>query len=285
MLRCFDNGWRLSYSKMRPSHVTPAIVLRTRPFGESDKIVSFFTENFGKLTGIAKGAMRSRRRFMNSLEPFALVNLRFQDPAHSNLVLIQSTDLVSNFSQLLTSLERISYASYLVDITDGLLGEREENQKAFQHLMKGLNFVEKNETSLQFLTSFELKLLRLVGYQPFLDNCKRCHKDYLDYLKHADSRWYFSPVDGGILCDSCGRSRKEILPLGAAAIEVLGALQAEALDPSSRLLLPRSIIREIRAAVLGFIQFHMDREIKSASFLSAFSSVESGTLELVDSGK
>lgn len=282
MLRCFDNDWRLSQPKMRPSHVTPAIVLRTRPFGESDKIVSFFTENFGKLTGIAKGAMRSRKRFMNSLEPFALVNLRFQDPPHSNLVFIQSTDLVSNFGQLLTSLERISYASYLVDITDGLIGEREENPTAFQHLMRGLSFVEKNETSLHFLTSFELKLLRLVGYQPFLDNCKRCHKDC---LKDVDSRWYFSPVDGGILCDFCGRSRKEILPLGAAAIEVLSALQAEALDPSSRLLLPRSIIREIRTAVLGFIQFHMDREIKSASFLSAFSSVESETLELVDSGK
>ena len=267
---------------MRPSHVTPAIVLRTRPFGESDKIVSFFTKNFGKLTGIAKGAMRSRKRFMNSLEPFVFVNLRFQDPPHSNLVFIQSTDLVSSFKQLLTSLERISYASYLVDITDGLLGEREENPTAFQHLMEGLSFLEKNGTSLHFLTSFELKLLRLVGYQPFLDNCKRCHKDH---LKGADYRWHFSPIDGGILCESCGRSRKEVLPLSAAAIDVLSALQAETLGPSSCLLLPRSVIREIRTAVLGFIQFHMDREIKSASFLSAFSSVESGALELVDSGK
>jgi len=67
---------------MRLSHVTPAIVLRTRPFGESDKIVSLLTENFGKMTGIAKGALRSRRRFVNSLEPFSLVNLRFQERVH-----------------------------------------------------------------------------------------------------------------------------------------------------------------------------------------------------------
>ena len=69
-------------------HVTPAIVLRTWPFGESDKIVSFLTESHGKLTGIAKGAKRSRKRFVNSLEPFSLVNLRFQDRAHSNLAFI-----------------------------------------------------------------------------------------------------------------------------------------------------------------------------------------------------
>jgi DNA repair protein RecO (recombination protein O) len=259
---------------MRPSHVTPAIVLRARPFGESDKIVSFLTEGFGKITGIAKGAMRSRKRFMNSLEPFALVNLRFQDPPHKNLVFIHSSDLVSSFRQLLTSLERISYASYLVEITDGLLGEREESPSVFQHLATGLGFLEKHEISLQFLTSFELKLLRLVGYQPFLENCKRCHKDYL--IGDA-SRWHFSPAEGGILCESCGHSRKEVIPLGAPALEVLSALQAESLDSSSRLLLPRSVIREIRTAVHGFIQFHMEREIKSASFLSAFSSAEPGT--------
>ena len=58
---------------MRSSQTTHAIVLRARPYGESDKIVSFLTEDFGKLSGIAKGALRSRRRFVNSLEPFSLV--------------------------------------------------------------------------------------------------------------------------------------------------------------------------------------------------------------------
>src|SRR4030095_10335839 len=91
-------------------HVTPAIVLRTWPFGESDKIVSFLTENHGKLTGIAKGAKRSRKRFVNSLEPFSLVNLRFQDRAHSNLVFIIAADLTIGFKHLLTSLEKISFA-------------------------------------------------------------------------------------------------------------------------------------------------------------------------------
>jgi len=52
---------------MRANYLTPAIVLRSRPFGESDKIVSFLTESYGKLTGIAKGAKRSRKRFVNPL--------------------------------------------------------------------------------------------------------------------------------------------------------------------------------------------------------------------------
>lgn len=255
---------------MRPDHVTAAIVLRHRPFGESDKIVSFFTEEFGKLTGIAKGAMRSRRRFVNSLEPFALVNLRFHERAHGNLAFILAADLVTSFNRLLADLERISYASYLVEITDGLVGDREENRAIYQHLKEGLTFLEENETSLRFLTAFELKLLRLVGYQPFLEHCKGCRCA----LENAQSRWHFSPIDGGILCGSCARSRRQILPLGSTAVEVLTALQSE--REVSRTSLPRSAVQEIRAALLGFIQFHMDREIKSASFLSTFAAAESG---------
>jgi DNA repair protein RecO (recombination protein O) len=255
---------------MRPNHVTAAIVLRHRPFGESDKIVSFFTEEFGKLTGIAKGAMRSRRRFVNSLEPFGLVNLRFQERPHGNLAFILAADLVMSFNRLQASLERISYASYLVEITDGLVGEREENRAVYQHLKDGLTFLEENDTSLRFLTAFELKLLRLVGYQPFFDHCKICRSA----LDDTRANWHFSLRDGAILCESCAHSRKQILPLGTTAVEVLTALQSE--KELSRASLPRSAVHEIRAALLGFIQFHMDREIKSASFLSTFAPAESG---------
>ena len=159
---------------MRPSHATPAIVLRTRPYGESDKIVSFLTEQFGKITGIAKGAMRSRRRFANSLEPFALVNLCFQDRPNSSLAFILTAELIFSYRQLATSLECICHAAYMVEITDGLVGERDESLAVYQHLRDGLRYLEQHGTSFRFLTTFELKLLRLVGYQPVLDNCRRC---------------------------------------------------------------------------------------------------------------
>ncbi len=255
---------------MRVSLYSPAVVLRTWPFGESDKIVSLFTENYGKLIGIAKGAMRSRKRFVNSLEPFALVNLSFQDRPHSNLAFILSADLISGFRQLATTLERISYASYLVEITDGLCAEREDNTEVFHHLKDGLGYLAENGTSLRFLTSFELKLLRLTGYQPILDTCKKCHKDRVEA---AVSRWHFSPLDGGILCDSCSRSCREILPLSSAAVEILMALQSGGDGLPPRLSVPLSVVKQIRSVVLRFIQFQMDREIKSAPFLENFSSV------------
>jgi DNA repair protein RecO (recombination protein O) len=253
---------------MRLSLVSPAIVLRTRPFGESDKIVSFLTENHGKFTGIAKGALRSRKRFVNSLEPFSLVNLSFQDRAHSNLAFLLAADLIRGPSALMSDLDRIAHASYLVEITDGLIGEREENRAVFQHLLDGLRHLEQSGASLRFLTCFELKLLRLAGYQPGLDNCKKCRRHW----PAGSLQWYFSLLDGGIVCDLCSRSCRELLPLGRAAVEILTALQAEDDSLPPRMSLPGTVIAEVRAAVLRFIQFHMGRQIKSAPFLHSFSS-------------
>jgi DNA repair protein RecO (recombination protein O) len=249
-------------------HVTPAIVLRTWPFGESDKIVSFLTESHGKLTGIAKGAKRSRKRFVNSLEPFSLVNLRFQDRAHSNLAFIVAADLAFGFKHLLTSLEKISFAAYLVEITDGLIGEREENRLVFRHLKDGLTYLDEQSTSLTFLTSFELKLLKLAGYQPLLDSCRRCGRERWD---QCQTRWHFSPRDGGILCEFCSRLRKEIFSLSTATLEILTNLQQEKSLPPSDVSPPTGVLKEIRSVVVRFIEFHMEREIKSAVFLRQFS--------------
>jgi DNA repair protein RecO (recombination protein O) len=167
-------------------------------------------------------------------------------------------------------LDRISYASYLVEITDGLIGEREENPAVFQHLKEALCQLAAHGSSLRFLTAFELKLLRLSGYQPVLDACKKCRQHRVD---EASSGWHFSTLEGGILCDPCSRSARELLPVGPSALELLTALQEESIDLVGRRSLPMSVVKEIRTVIMRFIQFHMDREIKSAPFLHPFSSV------------
>jgi DNA repair protein RecO (recombination protein O) len=253
---------------MPVSYVTPAIVLRAWPFGESDKIVSFLTETHGKLTGIAKGAKRSRKRFVNSLEPFSLVNLRFQDRPHSHLAFVLAADLAVGFKDLLTSLEKIICASYLVEITDGLIGEREENSLVFRHLKDALAQIDARWPSPSFLTAFELKLLKLTGYQPLLDSCRRCGRDR---VHGSETRWHFSLRDGGILCEPCSRLRKEIFSLSAVALEILTHLQQEKDMPASCVSPSRMVLREIRSIVVRFIEFHIEREIKSAAFLRQLS--------------
>jgi DNA repair protein RecO (recombination protein O) len=257
---------------MRSPFTTPAVVLRSWPYGESDKIVRLLTEDYGKITGIAKGAKRSHKRFANSLESFSIVNLRFQERGHNGLALILSADLAFIYRRLATSLEKIALASYLVEITDGLTVEKDESALVFKHLRDGLMFLDGADIApLEFLISFELKLLQLAGYQPALDCCKQCA---LAYTADAGDRWYFSPPDGGILCGICGQLKKETLALGARALGALARLQDEVGTVHDGRIydgsLPAAVLQEMRVIIQRYLQYYIEREIKSAAFLPKF---------------
>lgn len=251
---------------MRSPSVTPAIVLRSWPFGESDKIVTFLTEAHGKVTGIAKGAARSRRRFVNVLEPFSLVSLRFQERPHSGLVFVQACDPIRFLKSLTASLEKIAYASYLVEIVDGLAGEREENRRLFEHLKEGLVFVEEHGPSLPFLTFFELRLLKLSGYEPLLEHCRRCAREF---RSGSHSPWSFSPPDGGVLCGACSGLKREAIRLSGETLRAWIELQRANIVRPHHLPLSQ-VLKEGRPALLRFIQFQAHKELKAASFLEEF---------------
>lgn len=258
---------------MRVSYVTPAIVLRSWPFGESDKIVSFLTERHGKLTAIAKGAKRSKKRFVNSLEPFSFVNLNFQDRSHSSLAFILGCELQKSYKKLISSLEKIIFASYCVEITEGLIGEREENRSVFDHLDQSLRYLESQDPSLTFLIGFELKLLGLSGYQPFLDSCRRCGmypSSWYEPVQLAQAHWYFSFRDGGILCAGCSKLRKEIMPISGETLNLMVNLQQEPNLISETMNPSPTVLKQVRLALVRFIQFQLNREIKSAAFLDQF---------------
>jgi len=253
---------------MRAASITPAIVLRSWPFGESDKIVSFLTEAHGKITGIAKGAKRSRKRFANSLEPFALVNLRFHERPTSSLAFIHACELVRVFKRLTVRLDNIAHASYLMEITDALAGERDENAALFAHLRDGLVFIEENGASELLLAFFELKLLMLTGYDPMLERCRRCAKTWSD----CGAAWCFSFRDGGILCQGCSTLRREVSSLSLETIKLLAALQrSDRMVPLQAGSFPIELLREGHLALLRFIQYQTGRELKSAPFLDVFS--------------
>lgn len=252
---------------MRASCLTQAIVLRCWPYGESDRIVSFFTQEYGKVTGIAKGAMRSRKRFVNTLQPFSLVKLCFRDRPAGQLNFIYACDLIRPFKNLTSSLEKITHASYLVELIDGLTGERDENRSLFEHLKEGLVFLEEMGTSLPFLTFFELRLLKLSGYQPALEHCRRCGRSWAAAYQ---AEWRFSPRDGGILCGPCSALKKEVIPLSSQAIRMLADLQRASGVIELQSVFPVSALKEGHSVLLRFIQFHMNRELKSIRFLEAF---------------
>ena len=72
-----------------PSQETPAIIITVRDYGEADRLVTFLTPVRGRLTGIAKHARKSKKRFANCLEPLSLVTLFLSERPRGDLEFLE----------------------------------------------------------------------------------------------------------------------------------------------------------------------------------------------------
>src|SRR6202011_2856463 len=73
-----------------------AIVLRTWPFHEADLLVSLFTREQGRVKGVARHAMRSRRRFGGALEPMTYVRASYAERPKQELVRLDAFEILSS---------------------------------------------------------------------------------------------------------------------------------------------------------------------------------------------
>src|SRR5512144_2402799 len=95
-------------------HRTSAVVIGRRALGESDRLVEFFTLEFGKVRGVAKSARRPRSRFGSALELFTLGELVFFDSGRGELVRVDHFDITESFVAVREHLERLGQAAWAV---------------------------------------------------------------------------------------------------------------------------------------------------------------------------
>jgi DNA repair protein RecO (recombination protein O) len=202
----------------------PAYVLRTRQYGELDLIVTLLTESHGKITGIAKAAKHSRRRFGGTLEPFVHVRAVFRQRPHGDLVFLVRCEFLEALRTFSEDVGRFAAGCYVLDLTDRMTIGRESGHEIYRLLHDALGLLARGVPVEPVLRAFELHLLTASGYDPALDRCRGCGTD----LARGDRA--FLVVDrGGLTCRRCVPAGEVVRPFSAATVRVLAALAARPL--------------------------------------------------------
>ncbi len=201
---------------------TPAVVLRTREYGESDKIVTVLSRAAGKFSGIAKGAKRSQRRFPGTLEIFSHVTLDYKRRPHSELAFLDRAVLLQPWPRLLNTLERFTAASHVVELADKMTVESEVGDDLYGIVTATLARLNAAEPGPATLRLFELAALHASGYRPELIACRGCTRPL------ASDRGPVRLVGGlgGVLCSQCKAREEGGMLLSNDGLECLGHLQA-----------------------------------------------------------
>ena len=180
---------------MAREEATSAIVLHGSDLGESDRLITLYTADFGRLKGVAKGAKRSRRRFLNALEPFTHIHLVFTPARSGGLALLQQASIRRSFPALAERWPSFALASLCCELVSLWTREGDGDIRIFRLLYGLLSALEEAPEPYLPALTFQLQLLYLVGYGLSLERCVVCGGG----LTPAGCR--ISP--DGLLCGGC----------------------------------------------------------------------------------
>ena len=249
-----------------PLFKTNAIVIRSTNYGESDKIVTFFTRDFGKLKGIAKGARRSRKRFQNALGLFSHLRLMFFDKGGMGLVRAESCDILHSFPRIREDLKKIVYGNYYLELANEMAGEREGNREVFELLLSFLSDLEEMDPQEEQLRLFEIRMLSLFGYQPNMGRCNLCKRDWED-LKEIPGV-FFSLEKGALVCEKCSTVWNNLIPFSLGTARLIEKVAQMELPKIQRLKFTQQSLSESREILPRFISYQLGKELKSLKTLA-----------------
>ncbi len=230
-----------------------AIVLRSQPFRERDRLVTLLTEHHGKISGIANGAIHSKR-FGGTLDLFACSHFRCKE-TQSELVRIEEANLRNDFLKIRTQLESVSAAGYFADLCLRLTEERHPAREVFLLLAHYLHLLESHIATYEIVRSFEIKLLERLGWAPVLDECVGCEAPFFgEELSPEDSFVSLTLEKGGFLCHNCSPAESRKMPLAA----LLWIIQAREtlIQHTPRLNFPLEPMQEAATALQHFLRWH-----------------------------
>jgi len=242
-----------------PARQTEAIILKTFPLGEADRLVSFFGRTSGRMRGVAGGARRLKNRYGSTLEVLSHVQIWYVEKETRDLVRIQQCDLLESFHKAQSDYSLSTGLAVVSEVSELVLPEHEAAEPIFRLILLTVREIDRRGDWSLPLGYFAFWIVRLGGWLPRFDRCSSCGKPF------GHGAAYHSAHDAGLRCEKC--KRPGMRALHAAGRELAEAFAGQRLDKiegGQPLELPA---RELREAALNWIEYHSERKLGTRAML------------------
>jgi len=241
-----------------------AIVLDCQDHGESDLIVTFFCQKLGRLTGIAKGAKRSKKRFVNKLELFSSLTILHTTPKNGGLAFIAEAELLDGFLSLRQNVTRYTTATIIREIVLLATKEMEGDEDLYPLLLWVYMNLNRQHPHARLLIYFLIRLYKVIGYEPVLEYCFSCGQHL-----HEQKSSRFHPTSGGIHCEKCSAKQENSsrIKISTGTLKSLTTAMNQPLERLHRLQLTDISQREALSFLNAYGYHLFQRDTNSWAFL------------------
>jgi len=234
---------------------TEAIVLKRYDLRETSLLVIFFTRDFGKVSGELKGIRKDARKFASPVEVFSHNEIIFYQKRNSSVHLVSQCDLRNCFIAIKRNMAALTSASVIVELLDEIMPQEDKNEEVFCLAISALSELSAG-TAEKILIIFKIKLLFLSGFKPHFDSCVSCGLSVISQPR-------FSLKLGGLLCPKCNAKDISARLIFKGTVATILHIEKNGFKKNLTLGINPRIKKELDLILNAFLNFHLDRELKS----------------------
>jgi DNA repair protein RecO (recombination protein O) len=242
-----------------PARETEAIILKTFPLGEADRLVSFLGRTSGRVRGVAGGARSVKNRYGSTLEVLSHVQIWYVEKETRELVRIQQCELLESFHKAQSNYELSTGLAVISETAELVLPDHEAAEPMFRLILLAAREIERTGDWALPLTYFAFWTVRLGGWLPRFDRCSLCGAEF------GQGAAYHATWEPGLLCEKCRRPGMK--PLHLEARQLAERFTGERMDRIERLKDSSKTLTELREAALNWIEHNSDRKLKARELL------------------
>ena len=232
-------------------------VLSSMDYGDSDRIVSLFTLEHGRIRGFARGARKSRKRFGAALETFARIDV--QAKIKEGLSGLQQADIHNIYPHIRSGLDSIAHALYACELIEVFSPEGQALPRLFRLLSTYLDHLEISPATESDRRFFEINLLNIMGYRPSIVECSNCGSIFGDDGAMLQ-------IEGELVCRNCTAKGQQFSSVALRSLQAcLKTGTFGLVSFADQALLQAGKLLDIAIGV------HAGRSMKSADFLRQIS--------------
>ncbi|MCC8016548.1 MAG: DNA repair protein RecO [Clostridiales bacterium] len=174
---------------------TKGLVIMEQTIGESDRLVTLLTADFGIVKAFVRRAKQMKNRFASSTTLFAYGE--FSLYRSKDAYVVDDVAPIEVFFDLRKDIERLSLAQYFAQLTFEVGAEEQPCEELLRLNLNSLYLLCQVEKSLSFIKAvFEFRAMCLGGYMPSVLACDNCGTYETDLM-------YFDTLEGKIYCENC----------------------------------------------------------------------------------
>ena len=241
------------------SYKTEAIIINRLNLGESDRILTLFSPEFGKIRAVCKGARKTKSKFGGHTELFSHGN--FVLSAGKSLDILSDAILINNFLASDPDIEKVRSAYYFAEIINKLLPDNAPNPEIYSvylHCLENMYVIDIDLLQLIFIS----KVLKSQGVYPELSNCVKCEQ------KPDRGYIFFSKMAGGITDRDCSKHFEDSIQTDEKVVKLWRYITDTNVELLKNIVVDNETIKSANTLAISYIHCVTMIDYKSLQVLS-----------------